>query len=382
MGSFQHVGRNLWATLIIGMLALGGTTPAAFAEALDKLSGYAFVASRKSSEITILSTGDDRVVGRLDVAAVPNQTIVSENHRKLVATHSQERRASLIDLDTGAVTTTIDLGFSPDLIQIDDETGAVAIGSRKAGKVTLIALGSERAILSIDGLEDPTDLMFDRGGEHLLVAHGHAGVISFFDAVKGTLAKRLALEAAGEGIVELIRTPGGKTGLALHGESGLISALDLFEKAEVGSTTLPGPAERGFPTANSQFFLIPNGDGETMSMVSSWTYRESDSLPGVQDLVGVNSAMFDSVAFALSSGDRIALAVSLLGTPRTEAIALPGHPETGLTVALGTKLYVALSDTNQIAVIDAIGKRLVGVIDDVGNEPWAITAAGGLGYCH
>ena len=74
--------------------------------------------------------------------------------------------------------------------------------------------------------------------------------------------------------------------------------------------------------------------------------------------------------------------MSLLGTPRPRVIALPGRPETGLTVELGTKVYVALSDTDQVAVIDAIGKSLIGVIDDVGDEPWAITAAGGLGYCH
>ena len=382
MRSFRQARFNLGATLVIGMLVLGSMAPAAAAIALDKLSDYAFVASKRSSEIAILSTEDDRIVGRLDVASIPNQVVVSENHRKLVATHSLEQQASLVDLDTGAIATTFDLGFSPDLIQIDDQTGAVAIGGREAGKVTLIALDSEQTLFSIDALEDPTDLMFDRDGGHLLVAHGHAGIISFFDAAKGTLAKRLTLEAARQGIVELIRTPGGKTGIALHGESGLISALDLVEKTEVGSTTLPGPAERGFPTANSQFFLIPNGDGGTMSMVSSWTYRESDSLPGVPGLVGVNSAMFDSVAFALSGSDRKALAVSLLETPKSETIDLPGRPETGLTVAVGTKLYVALSDTNQIAVIDTIGKRLTGMIDDVGDEPWAITAAGGLGYCH
>jgi YVTN family beta-propeller protein len=92
--------------------------------------------------------------------------------------------------------------------------------------------------------------------------------------------------------------------------------------------------------------------------------------------------MFDTVAFALSGTGKEALALSLMQTPRPKSISLPAHPETGLTVELGTKLYLALSETDQIAVIDTLSKTLIGTIDDVGDEPWAITAAGGLGYCH
>jgi YVTN family beta-propeller protein len=48
----------------------------------------------------------------------------------------------------------------------------------------------------------------------------------------------------------------------------------------------------------------------------------------------------------------------------------------------GTKLYIALSDSDQVAIIDIAQRKLTGVIDDVVAQPWAVNAAGGLSYCH
>jgi YVTN family beta-propeller protein len=67
---------------------------------------------------------------------------------------------------------------------------------------------------------------------------------------------------------------------------------------------------------------------------------------------------------------------------RAGEIALPGTPETGVTTPDGAKLYVALSDTDQVAVIDVRRRELVGTIDGVGDEPWGTMMAGTLNYCH
>ena len=363
-------------------LVLCAMAPPVFGLELEDLSDYAFVASRKTSEIAVISTSDDEVVGTLDILAIPNQIVISDNERKLVATHASERQLTLFDLDKGTVTTTIDLGFRPKAIQIDEEAGLVAVADPEGGALVMVSLGAGELMFSIDQLGHVTDLMFDRDGQHLFVSHGDRGAISVLDTTDGKIRRKINLAAGDDAVVELVRTPGGKTGLALHGDSGLISALNLDDQVEVGSTRLSGPVHRGFPSANSQYFFIPIDEGETVSMVSSWTYQESRRLPGIADVTGFNVAMFDTVAFALSGEERAARSISLLETPRPRSISLPGRPETGLTVELGTKVYVALSDTDQIAVIDAIGKRLVGVIEGVGDEPWAITAAGGLGYCH
>ena len=351
--------------------------------ALGELSDYAFVASRQSSDIMVLSTKADRVVTKLELPAIPSQMVVSENQRKLIAIHTSLQAVNLVDLDSGVITKTIDLGFEPERLQIDDDANVVAISGLEAGKIVTVSLDREEVMFVLDEIARPTDLMFNRDGRWLYVTEQGAGAISIFDAVSGKRIKRLVLEAVGDDVVELVRTPGGKTGLALHGESGLISALDLDQGVQVDETQLPGAAFRGFPSANSQYFIIPNGNDGRMSMVSSWTYRESISLPAPKVVSGVNHAMFDTVAFALGAEISSTLSLNLMDNQAPPSrISLPGRPETGLTVDAGKKIYVALSDTHQVAVIDAATSKLITLIDDVGEQPWAITAAGGLGYCH
>ncbi|MGI9492508.1 MAG: YncE family protein, partial [Geminicoccaceae bacterium] len=322
---------------------------------LDDLNDYAFVASRQSSEVTVIAVLDDEVVANLHLDAIPDQIVVSEKTRKLIATHVEEQQVSIVDLDAGKIAKTIDLGFRPDVLKLEDDLGIIALGLTGSGIVSLISLDEMDVVASIDGLDPLSDLMFGRDGKHLFVAQRDAGKIDLVDVQSGGVVDQIVLEDAEIGIRNLIRTPGGKTGLALHGESGLLSALNLDERVQVGTSRLPGPAFEGFPSTNSQYFLMPNGDAGTMSMVSSWTYQESERLPAPSSPSGVNFAMFDTIAFAFGHVSRHAMAVSLIedDTPTPTMISLPGTPETGLTVDAGKKVYVALSDTNQVAVIDA-----------------------------
>ena len=59
-----------------------------------------------------------------------------------------------------------------------------------------------------------------------------------------------------------------------------------------------------------------------------------------------------------------------------------GTPETGVVTPDGAKLYVALSGSGQVAVIDTRSRKLIGTIDDVGSEPWGTTMVGTVNYCH
>ncbi len=274
----------------------------------DKLTDYAFVASKRSPDITILSTKHDAVIGTLALDAVPTQIVVSENQRMLIATHAERGEVILVDLDRGESVAIIALGFRPDRLKIDDGSGVIAVSGREAGKVTVISLVRRATLFTVDHVAEPADVMFNRKGKWLYIAEGDTGTVTILEAATGMLVKRLALEAADDDVVELVRTPGGKTGLALHGESGLISALDLDQGEQVGGAKLPGPATRGFPSANSQYFLIPNDGKGTMSLVSSWTYRESMSLPAPKIVAGINHAMFDTLALAFGQAERQARA--------------------------------------------------------------------------
>jgi YVTN family beta-propeller protein len=128
--------------------------------------------------------------------------------------------------------------------------------------------------------------------------------------------------------------------------------------------------------------LVPNNGEATVSVVSTSTLEEVARLPGAEDMTGVNTGWFETTAVVISRGEDKALVYDLEAMAKVGEIALPGTPETGVTTPDGTRLYVALSGTDQVAVIDLRERALIGTIDGVGDEPWGVTMLGALNYCH
>ena len=99
-------------------------------------------------------------------------------------------------------------------------------------------------------------------------------------------------------------------------------------------------------------------------------------------MTGINTGWFETTAFVISRGEDKAVILDLVEMKPAGEIALPGSPETGVTTPDGRKLYVALSEANQVAVIDVRERKLLKLIDGVGEEPWGATMVGAIGYCH
>jgi YVTN family beta-propeller protein len=128
--------------------------------------------------------------------------------------------------------------------------------------------------------------------------------------------------------------------------------------------------------------LVPNNGDRTLSVISIATLEVVATLPAAEDVTGVNSGWFETTAFALSRAERKAVVYDLQAMVKVGEIALPGTPETGVTTPDGARLYVALSDTDQVAVIDIRARKLIKTVDSVGDEPWGAMMVGALNYCH
>ena len=355
--------------------------------ALDELARYVFIANRTSPEIAVVDTKTDTVTARLTVAAIPDRFVLSESQAKLIASHGRDKRLTIVDLRRLETETVLELGFEPRQLQLDPSGSVLAISGAKPDTVAILALDGIRERHRIGGIADPGYLVFDVRAERLLVASQSAPRITAVDVASGALLKEIDL-AVGQGddrpagVAHFVRTPGGTLAFALHGESGQLTAFDLKELRPVKTFGLPGPAERAFATADSQYILVPNERDHSVSMVSTWTLAESKRLPGAKGMSGVNTGMFESLAVVLSRDESKALIVGLDDGRQIAEIALPSLPETGITAEAGSKVYVALSGSDQVAVIDLARVKLVKTIDGVGRQPWAVSMAGGLSYCH
>ncbi len=158
--------------------------------------------------------------------------------------------------------------------------------------------------------------------------------------------------------------------------------IDLRTRALKKSVALGELPWRAYSTADGRFMLVPNNGDRTLSVISTATLEVVATLPAAEDVTGVNTGWFETTAFALSRAGRKAVVYDLEAMARVGEIALPGTPETGVTTPDGAKLYVALSDTDQVAVIDIRKRELTKTIDGVGDEPWGTMMTGTLNYCH
>jgi YVTN family beta-propeller protein len=361
--------------------------------ALDAADGYVFVPNRGSGDVAVIDSRTDRVVARVPVGRVPHQVVVSDVAGKLVASNTADDTISMVDLST-LRTRTLELDDEPEHMALAPDGLLLAIGNLAAGTVSLVSLEQERELARVSGLFDPHNLTFSPDGALLYVANLGASHVSVVDVASArvideipvgrpaTLAAAEGIGAEFQGIINVTSTPDGRLGFAAHGESNELAVIDLRTRELKKRVALGELPWRAYGTADGRFMLVPNNGDRTLSVIATAALDVVATLPAAEDVTGINTGWFETTAFALSRAEGKAVVYDLESMTRTGEIALPGTPETGVTTPDGTKLYVALSDTDQVAVIDVRGRALIKTIDGVGDEPWGAMMVGALNYCH
>jgi YVTN family beta-propeller protein len=361
--------------------------------ALDAAGSYVFVPNRASADVAVIDSRTDRLVARIPVGNVPHQVAISEVTGKLVASNTADDSVSIVDLAT-LDTRTLGLDHEPEHMELSPDGVLLAVGNIGAGTVSLVSLEDERETARVDGLFDPHNLTFSPDGSLLYVANLGASHVSVIDIASAEIVDEIKVaeppalagsEGPGaefQGIINVTATPDGRLGFAAHGEGNRLAVIDLRTRAVKKSLALGELPWRAYSTADGRLMLVPNNGDRTLSVISTATLDVVATLPGAEDVTGVNSGWFETVAFAISRAENKAVVYDLEALQKVGEIALPGTPETGVTTPDGSKLYVALSTTDQVAVIDVRKRALIATIDGVGDEPWGVTMVGTLNYCH
>ena len=380
-------------TCFVALAALAAATAAAPAVALDAADPYVYVPNRGSADVAVIDSRTDRLVVRIPVGNVPHQVAISDVAGKLVASNTADDTISIVDLGTLA-TTTLKLDHEPEHMELSPDGDLLAVGNIGAGTVSLVSLAEEREVARVGGLFDPHNLTFSPDGARLFVANLGASHVSVIDVASAAIIDEIkiaeppalaAIEGVGaefQGIINVTATPDGRLGFAAYGEANELAVIDLRTRALKKMVPLGELPWRAYSTADGRFMLVPNNGDRTLSVISTDTLEVVATLPAAEDVTGVNTGWFETTAFALSRAGRKAVVYDLEAMARVGEIGLPGTPETGVTTPDGTKLYVALSDTDQVAVIDVRARELIRTIDGVGEEPWGTMMIGTLNYCH
>ncbi len=390
--SFNLRGR-LFALLGLGVAVLAGGAGEAVAH--ESLDHYVFVPNRDSADVAVIDTRVDRVVARVPVGTVPHQVVVAASLGKLVASNTADNTISVVDLETYATEATIALDSEPEHMALAPGGALLAVGNLGAGTVSLVSLVQNRETARVAGLFAPHNMTFGPRGQRLYVANLGAGHVSVIDVARAEIVDEspvtapvsmAAADAAAQGdyqgVVNVTATLDGRLGFAAHGDSNSLTVIDLERGRAVKSLTVGARPWRAYASPDGQFMLVPNNGDATVSVISTKGLDIVATLPGAEDMTGVNFSPDGRTAYVIGRGADTAVILDLAAMAPVGEIALPGRPETGVVMPDSGKLYVALSGAGTVAVIDTGARKLLGTIAGVGAAPWGASAAVPGGYCH
>ncbi len=352
-------------SMLAGAAMLAGLS--SIAQALEApYDHYVFVPNRNSANVAIIDADTDTLVATVKVGNVPHQVAVSDTLGKMIASNTEDNTISVINLKTLKPEATIRLGNEPEHMEIAPNGAIAAVGNIGEGTVSLIDLRADREIRRIAGLHEPHNMTFSPDGKLLYVGNLGANFVSVIDVAKGKVIdeipvgdeQQLAALPGGQddhqGVINVTRTVDGRLGFAAHGDGDVLAIIDLRTRRKLKTLKLGDLPWRAYTTADSRYMIVPNNGDQTVSIFSTVSpFREVARLRGAADMTGVNTGWVKD-----------------------------STPETGVTNPEGTKLYVALSGRNAVAVIDTRARKLIKYIKGVGEEPWGAHMVGALNYCH
>jgi DNA-binding beta-propeller fold protein YncE len=342
---------------------------------------YVFIPSRNAPIVTVVDRDIDGVVGTLDVGLVPEQVVVSEATRKLVAVDGIARAVSVVDLANGR-RVTIDLDFTPRWLIASPDGYVAAAADLSAGSVAFVELMRNRVVSRITGLSPIHDLMFGPDGAFLYVAVERSDGIGVVDVARGKLIEEITVsglrsaQAAG-----LTRSPSGRMGYVKAQGSRTISLVDLSNFRPVREIEVGRDALKAFPTGFGGYLVVPDNSEKTVTIVANASLTVAAMLKGGAGMTTVHSGWFDTLALVPSATERKLLVYDLDRLSQAPDIPLPGSPGRGAVTQDGAKLYIALEDASKVAVIDLQRRVLLRTIA-VASNPVAAIMAKSFDVCH
>ena len=371
------------AMAVIAGIPLGKTSThaAQIKSDFSAAARYVFIPSRNAPIVTVVERDGDRVVGTLDPGLVPEQVVVSEAAGKLVAIDGSARGVSVVDLANGR-RLAIDLDFTPHRLIASPDGYVVAAADLSAGSVAFIELMRARVASRMTGLSPIRDLMFGADGAFLYVVAERSNGVGVVDVARGKLIEDIAVPSLrSANAAGLTRSPSGRMGYVKAQGNGTISLVDLSNFRRVREIEVGRDAVKAFPTGFGGYLVVPDNSERTVTIIANASLTVAAMLKGAAEMTTVYSGWFDTLALVPSSIERKLLVYDLDRLSQAPDIALPGIPGLGAVTPDGARLYLALQDAGQVAVIDLQRRALLRTIA-VASDPAAAIMAKSFDVCH
>ncbi len=383
------------AVLIAGSVAWSGLKasaplPGGAPVSMTDSARFVFVPSSVTPQVTVIDGKLKRIAARIDVPGVPNHAVVSDAAEVIASSISGRDALQMVSLSAPSSQSEVKLPITPDALVLSPDGYLLAIGDSKREAIAIVSLQQRKVLFSLAGFHDARDLAFSFDGSQLYVSDGRRPELAVLDIVQQKVVGRVALQNDGKlrppdgpaGASALTRTPDGRFGFVSITNSDSVAVVDLRTLKFVKSIAVGRSPLRAYGTADGRLMLVPNDGDRSISIIDTTTLDVTATLTGFKDVIAIATGWFESRAFVLSSSERRVAVLDLMTFSRTGDIDLPSFPGGGVVDSAGQNLYVALTETDQTAVIDARTSGLTTLIDGAGRRPWGTLMARSNNYCH
>ncbi len=396
----------LWTqiALFIALAVTGGAAPvqALFAD----LSTYdpkalAIVANRDSSDLTIIDTATNAVIGRVALPPFsrPHMAMVTHDGKKILVSATGRDRFIVVDLATLAIERMIETGRAPEHFDITRDNRWAYVGNMEDSTVSMIDLDTGKEIKRVAGFVEPHGFSVVPGDAKVYVSNFGAHEVGVLEAPSLRVARRLAVGEAHragtrkperfqselKGIAHPTLTMDGAYAYAADGDSGMVAVIDTRTDQVVTTLTVGKAPWRAYASPDGQWMLVPNNGDRTVSAINTATRKVAATLRGGPEMTGINYALGGTKAYIISRGESAVYIYDMRTLRLITRLKIGAGlaPEVASTTADGKKIYLASSSDDAVYVIDATTDRVTRIAD-VGHHPWGVTILGSASpdYCH
>jgi YVTN family beta-propeller protein/VCBS repeat-containing protein len=264
---------------------------------------------------TVAVNIDPHALSDVAVGTDPGAVAVSADNKRAYVVNSGSNTVSVVDIGTGSVEATIQVGNRPSAVAVGDN--AVYVANMFDNSVSVINTESNTVIATIGVGDAPRNMTLSADGAQLYVANTNSATVSVIDTATAKVVDSIGV---GGDPTTVVATPDGATLYVGNATSGSVAVVDTATGVVTGRIDVKG---------NVQAMAL-SPDGKSVYVAG-------------YDTGGV--AVIDTATRTV-----------------TTEFAVGSYPDAIAVSHDGTRLYVTTEQDNAVVILDAGSLRRVGVV--------------------
>jgi YVTN family beta-propeller protein len=356
------------------------------------------IVNRDSNDIAFMDIKSQKIVGKtfLGNNVNPHMVMMSPDGRYVVTGGTRANKAYVIDARTLQLVKVIDVDIAPEHLAFSPDGRWYYQGNPEGDSISVVDMVSLSKVKTIPGLVEPLNVTFLPDGSKAYVGNYGAHWIGVIDVRRHELLKKIQIaEVPGvarldpekylgeiHGINIAAPTNDGRYLYAADGTLGVVGVIDTREDKVVKVIRVGKDPWRVYMSHDGKYAITPNNGDQTISIIDLKANKVAATLAAGENMTGVNFAA--GKAFVISSTEGFVYVYNMdsLRPAGRLKIGTNVQLETATTDTSDSKLYLAVSTTNSVVVIDAKTEQMT-TVPNVGLYPWGTHIMDSKdNYCH